>query len=310
MRYKFLLLILSISLLFSCKPNLKVPTPGKGNIDPTRYVAIGNSITSGFADGALYYQGQLVSFPNLIAQQLKLVGGGDFKQPLVPQNSIGVGLTGNAPFKLDYSTDCLHVTSLAPVSIASSGDASIFTTPVQGPFNNMGVPGAKAITVVSPGYGNMGNGAGNYNPFFARMASSPTTSILSDAMLANPTFFSVFIGNNDVLAYATNGGSADAITPSAGAVGVGFDASIQSIVNTLVSNNAKGVIGNVPDITSLPYFTTIPYNGLTLTAAQAAQLNGTHLPFPPFKEGNNPFIIQDTSNHFYGARPIKPGELI
>src|SRR6201993_5195847 len=120
--FKSVLLVSSISSFIGCKPNLTVPSPSKGNINPTTYVAIGNSITSGFADGALYYNGQLVSFPNLIAQQLKQVGGGDFKQPLVSQNSIGVGLTGNAPFKLDYSTDCLHVTSLAPVSIASSGD--------------------------------------------------------------------------------------------------------------------------------------------------------------------------------------------
>ena len=105
--YKSVLLAASVSLFVGCKPNLTVPSPSKGEIDPTRYVSIGNSITSGFADGALYYQGQLVSFPNLIAQQLKAVGGGSFTQPLMDPSSVGVGQTGNAPFKLGYATDCL-----------------------------------------------------------------------------------------------------------------------------------------------------------------------------------------------------------
>jgi len=310
--YKSVLVAASVSALVSCKPNLAVPAASKGNTDATRYVAIGNSITSGFADGALYYDGQMVAYPNLIAQQLKLIGGGDFNQPLVAEGSVGVGSTGNAPFKLDYSTDCLGVTSLGPVPTATTGDLSVFT-PIynaQKPFNNMGVPGAKAITVALAGYGNPGNGAGNYNPFFTRMASNPVTaSMLSDAMAINPTFFSLFIGNNDVLAYATLGGAGDFITPPAT-----FDASINLIVDTLVKHGAKGVIGNVPDITSLPYFTTVPWNGLTLRQGQADTLNGV-MPFLGvnyiFKEGDNPFVIYDASvNTPSHARVIQQGELI
>src|ERR1022692_2197559 len=105
--------------LASCKPNLTAPTASKGRMDPTRYVAVGNSITSGFADGALYYNGQLVSYPNLISGQFRLIGGGNFNQPLMSASSIGVGSTGNAPFMLGNSTDCLGVTSLAPVPVAT-----------------------------------------------------------------------------------------------------------------------------------------------------------------------------------------------
>jgi hypothetical protein len=310
------LLIASVSLFVGCKPNLKIPTPSKGSIDATRYVAVGNSITSGFADGALYYNGQLAAYPNLIAQQFKLIGGGNFNQPLMSQTSIGVGSTGNAPFILGYSTDCLGVNSLGPVPVAPHGDTLAFYTNIyatQGPFNNMGVPGAKAITAVVPGYGNPSNGKGNYNPFFTRMASNPiSASMVSDAMLINPTFFSLFIGNNDVLLYATNGGASDAITPSAGAVGVGFDASYNSIVSTLTSNGAKGVIGNIPDITALPFFTTVPWNGLTLRQGQADSLNAYYINVDTtikFHAGNNAFIISDPSAK-NGLRYIKQGELI
>jgi len=190
------------------------------------------------------------------------------------------------------------------VPTATAGDVAAFSNNVyiaqHGPFNNMGVPGAKAITVALPGYGNPSNGAGNYNPFFTRMAKNiSTSSMLSDAMLLNPTFFSLFIGNNDVLLYATSGGAKDFITPQAT-----FSASINAIVDTLVKHGAKGVIGNVPDITALPYFTTVPWNGLTLRQGQADTLNGV-MPFLGisyvFKAGAS------TPSH---ARVIQQGEFI
>jgi hypothetical protein len=310
---KLLGVAITTLLVGSCKPTLTTPTAGKGSMDPTRFVAIGNSITSGYADGALYYQGQQNSFVNLIAGQFKLVGGGNFNQPLVDPGSVGVGSSGNAPFKLGYSTDCMGVTSLAPVPVAKQGDLSIFSNSIasRGPFNNMGVPGAKVITAVFQGYGNPLLGPGNYNPFFYRMASNPaTSSMLSDATAQNPTFFSLFLGNNDVLAYAMAGAASDFITPSAGPVGVGFDATYNQIVNTLTGGGSKGVIGNIPDITSLPYFNTIPYNGLALDSSNTALMN---LIFNPqgiyFHKGNNPFVIQDLSAPF-GIRQIKSNELI
>ncbi|MCW3085650.1 MAG: hypothetical protein JWP12_3016 [Bacteroidetes bacterium] len=314
--YQSLLLAASISMFAACKPTLDTPEATKGSMDPTRYVAIGNSITSGFADAALYRDGQEVSYANILAGQFKLVGGGDFKQPLVSAGSVGIGSSLNAKLILGYATDCKGVRSLSPIPAAATGDYTIFASNIygtDGPFNNMGVPGAKAITTVYPGYGNPANGVGNYNPFFARMASNPATaSILADAAAQNPTFFSVFIGNNDVLAYALAGGASDAITPSAGSPGVGFDASIDLIISTMSANGAKGVIGNIPDITSLPYFTTVPYNGLTLDAATATYLTSVYaangLPYT-FHAGANAFIIADPSVPG-GLRPMNDGELV
>lgn len=300
-QYKILITasIIGALVIGACKPKVVAPEADKGSIDPTKYVAIGNSITAGFADGALYYEGQTVSYANLLAEQLKLVGGGAFNIPYTPQGSVGIGSSLNSKYTLGYKTDCMGISSLSPVS--GSGDLSIFMNSVaaSGPFNNMGVPGAKAITAIYPGYGNPANGIGNYNPFFARMLASSeyaSASMLSKAAEQNPTFFSVFLGNNDVLGYAMSGGTSDAITPSAGAPGVGFDASIDLIVNTLSANGAKGVIGNVPYVTSVPYFTTIPYNGLKLTATQATQLTAAYAALGiTFNEGNNPFIIADAA---------------
>lgn len=251
------------------------------------------------------------------------MGGGDFKQPLMDPHSVGVGISDSAgttifvaPFKLGSSTDCLGATSLAPIPSAPHGDVSAFNSIAsQGPFNNMGVPGARAVDVAVSGYGNAGNGPGNYNPFFARIASSPSASMLSDAMRINPTFFSLFIGNNDVLLYASNGGAPGySITTQAD-----FDASFNTIVDTLTQHGAKGVIGNIPDITALPFFTTIPWNGLTLTRqSQVDSLNAYWADFstsPPtplynFKLGNNGFLITDVNVPYTHKRLIKEGEFI
>ena len=43
-----------------------------GTADFTKYVALGNSLTSGYRDGALYLDGQNESYPSMIAQQMKL----------------------------------------------------------------------------------------------------------------------------------------------------------------------------------------------------------------------------------------------
>lgn len=46
----------------SCKPELSTITPSKGNADFSRYIAVGNSLTSGYADNGLYLEGQKNSF--------------------------------------------------------------------------------------------------------------------------------------------------------------------------------------------------------------------------------------------------------
>lgn len=74
------LLVLGVA---SCKPEIKDFTPAAGGTaNFSKYIAVGNSLTSGFADGGLYREGQQVAFTNLMAQQFKQVGGGEFTTPL------------------------------------------------------------------------------------------------------------------------------------------------------------------------------------------------------------------------------------
>ena len=57
-----------------------------------------------------------------------------------------------------------------------------------------------------------------------------------------------------------------------------FEASYKAIINQMVAQNAsiEGAIANIPDVTKAPYFTTVKYNQLNLTAQQAQLANGSY----------------------------------
>ena len=123
---------------------------------------------------------------------------------------------------------------------------------------------------------------GTANPWFARFATSESTTVLADAVSLNPTFFSLWIGNNDILGYATSGGSgvdqAGNLDPSTyGGIDITdpnvFAAAYSAQVDALVAGGAKGVLLNIPDVTSIPYFTTVPAQSIPLDAATAGAVN-------------------------------------
>jgi hypothetical protein len=150
-------------------------------------------------------------------------------------------------------------------------------------YNNMGVPGAKSFHLIAPGYGNIaGVPVGAANPYFVRFASSENATVIGDAVAQNPTFFSLWIGNNDILSYATSGGAGTDQTgnfdPSTYGPNDITDPNVFAMVysqqvDALTANGAKGVLINIPEVTSIPYFTTVPKNAIPLDAATAAQLN-------------------------------------
>lgn len=289
------------SILFSCKPAIEDPAYSKGEINPDRFIMIGGGHSAGFMDDALYNEGQQNSVANLIANQLKLVGLQEFNQPLVDANSVGVGLTGLSAMYLNYKTDCKGATSLSPLRIASSGDQSIFNDNLystSATLGNFGIPGLKLMELNSQNYASS-------NAFFARMASSLTTSVAADAVATNPTFFATFLGMEDVLAFAKSGGIQSLPDPA------DFQSEYAALIQNLTANGAKGVLGIIPDVTEMPYFTTIPWNGLTLDTANNTTLNNVYNQLGYFfTVGSNPFMIEDTASATLGIRQILSSELL
>ncbi|MEQ8910515.1 MAG: G-D-S-L family lipolytic protein [Vicingaceae bacterium] len=264
---KNILYILPLSLAIACAPEFDedIPSGDPGSADFTNYVAVGNSLTAGYQSSALRRKRQENSFPAILAEQMKLAGGGEFKQPLLDAG-VGIGNTLNAELALGYTMDCKNERSLGPVPSAPQGQidqfapAIIGATVANGPYNNVGVPGAKSFHLAFSGYDTL-------NPFYQRFAI-PNEPVINHAVRANPTFFSLWIGNNDVLGYALAGGSSDAVTPN-----TQFNQVYTGLITALTTNGAKGVVANIPNITSIPHFTTIPTSTPSLRQGQADTLN-------------------------------------
>lgn len=271
----------------SCEPEFDSPvtedgfyTSGSANL--SKYVSVGNSLTAGYADGALYITGQENSYPNIMAQQFSFAGGGEFTQPLMNDNLGGLLLNGNQITENRLVLSVGADGSPAPVRLAGTPTTDI-SNKLSGPFNNMGVPGAKSFHLLADNYGNIaGVPSGASNPYFARFASSESVKVIVDAAAQSPTFFSLWIGNNDILSYATSGGSGVDQTGNQNVLNYGpnditdpgvFAFTYNELVGALAAGNTKGVLINIPEITSIPYFTTVPTNAIPLDAATAAAVN-------------------------------------
>ncbi len=287
MKIRNILLLFVLVSFVACKPELDDFTTTGGDADFSKYVAIGNSLTAGYADGDLFKSGQENSYPAILAKQFEAAGGGEFKQPLM-LDEFGFG-----------NRLLLDATVPGPVSADGTPDPGN-QNPIgaQGPYNNMGVPGAKSFHYLADGFGAL-------NPYFRRFASSATASPLSDAAAQNATFFTCWLGSNDVLAYAADGGAGDSITDINT-----FSFAMDMILQTMTANGAKGAVANIPEITSSPYFTfmnsQLPYAGLVLSdQAQADALNFGYSELNQvikslgsndtlvFAVGPNPFVIID-----------------
>lgn len=305
MKSKYLIPLFASLSLAACKSDFKnLDTPSAGTADFTTYISLGNSLTAGYADNSLTRSGQEMSYPNMLATQFISVGGKEFTQPLLPGN---YGWPARK-LELGYTTSCLGVTSLGPILYTGAADTTGSATSISGRlYNNLGVPGIKVAHYAVNGYAML-------NPYAGRFYNNPSVSSPMDiALQQNGTFYTVWLGSNDVLAYATSGGSGNPI-------GIGLNditpvPVFQTIYDTLINNitrtGAKGVLISIPDVTNTPFFTTVNPKGLNLTNQQAAGLTAayagmgaTHV---TFTEGENYFVVEDD---VLGVRKMKAGEYL
>ncbi|MEZ4774071.1 MAG: SGNH/GDSL hydrolase family protein [Bacteroidia bacterium] len=244
---------LTILLLYSgCKPGLVGPAPSTGFLNVFRYVAIGDGFTAGVTNGSLepysysglYAEGQQYAFPKLIADQFLLAQLIDFEQPEMP----GVG-SGHLRIDSMSHTEC-PLESPAPVLSTvnpQAGWKDVYVPKKQ--INNLGIPQLKTSHILKDSMIQM-------NPFFTRINPSGD-SYISLIKESRPGFFTLWLGMTDFLGFAMKGAEYYGFHPAdaeqfAQALGLLLDEVV------LASPQAKGVIGNIPDITLFPYFKTVP----------------------------------------------------
>ncbi len=289
-----LILIVLVGINFTaCKPEFASPISDgdytSGNADFSKYVAVGNSLTAGYTNGTLYKSGQSNSFPSMLAERMQLAGGGAFTQPYLDDDTKDIGgmvLAGNPILTPKF---IINASSGGPEPINDVPTMDV-TNIHPGPYNNMGVPGAKVFHLAAAGYGNVANLAlGAANPYYVRMASAPNTPVIQDAAGQNPTFFTLWIGNNDVLSFATSGGVGVNQTGNMDPSTYGpnditdptvFGAVYSQLLDAMTANGAKGVVATIPDVSSIPFFTTIPYAPIPMTDQNTVDaLNAAYLQY-------------------------------
>ncbi|HJU87507.1 MAG TPA: SGNH/GDSL hydrolase family protein, partial [Gemmatimonadota bacterium] len=204
------------------------------------YVAIGNSLTAGFMNGALGLEGQSCSYPRLVAGQAGV--GGAFTQPLV--GSPGISEPGSNEGRIE-------LLSLTPPTIERATPAGAPLNPDQpGPYGNLGVPGALGAEALVATNRATSLTANAFFDFVLRGMGTWAGQVAE----RNATFVTVWLGNNDVLGYVLSGGEDPDFPTPAGEFGSTYEA----LVGQLLATTDRIVLLNVPPVTVVPYLTLVP----------------------------------------------------
>lgn len=247
----YLKTILSITfllfVLFGCSDYNELDPPVKnalsGNADFSRFVSIGNSITAGYQSGTIYESAQMYSFGNLIAKQV----GTDYQIPYVSDPGLG---------------GRMEVSNLSPFTLyTNSSTGSPLNANYPFAYNNLGVPGALLYDVL---FAKSSTTCASYvfsgvaNPYFDFILRDKGTQ-LEQALSLAPTFLTIWIGNNDVLGYATSGGTSPSAPTSLTDFTQLFGGIAQGIqqYKTQTGTNPGVVVGNIPNVSAIPFFTTV-----------------------------------------------------
>ncbi len=187
-----------------------------------RYVALGNSITAGFQSGGISDATQRASFATLLASQAGVA---------YDYASMGTGCPS-------------PLTSLSELLSVGAGDvcAVLGQTPGRKLLNNVAVPGANSFDPTST----------DATDDLLEALILDGKSQVQKALEETPSFITVWIGNNDVLASAVDG-VLDA-TPQ-----VLFAENYGRMVDQLVAGGVQdGVLIGVVDVTKIPLLVPAP----------------------------------------------------
>ena len=253
------------------------PTPGLGSVSVTKYVAIGNSLTAGYQSNGLYASAQIYSYPKMISQQLVKAGAvlDTFQQPLY-------GDPGNADPGPGPNTGksqryvILNFTDPKNPVIGPEGKAAgiPLNSTLARPYDNLGIPGIPIASFLD----SVTTPAAGFGPLVLR-SSALGKSIFKQVQTlkkagAAPDLVTFWLGANDVLGYATSGGTVknpfnNTADPTPGDVfAFLYKQALDSLRSALP--NAKIVVATIPNVGSVPFFTTVgPKMAAGIKAAKA-----------------------------------------
>ncbi|MEM9292617.1 MAG: SGNH/GDSL hydrolase family protein [Acidobacteriota bacterium] len=222
-----------------------------GSADFSRHVVIGDSLAAGIVSGGWLDQFQANTFPSLIHRQATGTTAG-FEQPLVGSPGI------TPPLRLD---------SLSPLILGSAGGLGSPTNLLlPRPYNNLAVPGFDVSDTVDLVTDNGGLGD---------LVLRGQGTQLQQAAFQQPTFSTVWIGNNDVLGAATSGLVIEGLTITPVDV---FDQKYRTIIGTLAAVGSSIVVATVPDVAAIPFVSTVPPILVDPATSEPVVVNGSFVP--------------------------------
>jgi hypothetical protein len=269
-----------------CALALLASLPAAAQVDFSRTVALGDSLSAGIVNYALVEKYQRNSVPALIARQ----AGVDFVQPLV-------GAPGIPP---ELELTALNVTPLgvSPVIGPKAGIGMPLNPTHQGPYNNLSMNGANTSDLLRR-TGNIMELAQHIQAWAAGevglnqvnadlVLRDGQTTAIEQAIAAQGTFYLVWIGHNEVLGAVLSTVFVPGLTATAVA---DFQQDYQTLLGALRIHrpSADIMVGNLVDVTRAPYVTTIPPY-ITAPTGQRIPLIGEQGPL-----GENDFVTLGAS---------------
>ncbi len=219
-------LLVALPVLAGCRTDEKLQSPDV--VDPLfqRYVSMGNSITAGYMSAGINDSTQQRSYAVLLGAAM----GTSFNYPRLNGRGCAPPFTNNV--------------TQARVGGGTSTTCDL-RVPLEGTLNNTAVPGARVQELLS----NFGVPASSSNALTTFFLGGKTQ--VQRMTEAQPTFVSVWIGNNDVLGSLTsssNPGNPALVTPLNT-----FTAQYDSVLDAIEATGARAALITVGDVSVIPY---------------------------------------------------------
>jgi hypothetical protein len=255
--------------------SITAPKAGGGNASFAVYAAMGTSIGAGYESGGLVYRHQVHAYPALFAGQV----GAAFTYPAISDSGL---------------PPLLRLVSLVgPVILPGSHPGQPTNLALPTPYTNMSIPGALLFDVAdSSQYGRSA---------IIGIVQRGQGTILQQVVRLRPTFVSIEYGANEVLGPATQGSGTPlfSVPQFGGLLHITLDALQDSLPN------AKLALFTVPDVTSIPFVTTIkPYLVNPADGSNIPLLTAVDTEHPAGQLNDDDFVLLTAASLLAGGTGI------
>lgn len=228
-----ILVVCVLATLWGCAPPaINTPPLSMGEVDASRYIALGSDYTIGVSDFGVSEEGQRYAFPNLLAQQMQKVNQMSFNQAYIPNGYDNFWMINTPDSTTNW--ECRGNTSIKLMeNVPSNGLAFPMATNII--YHNLGAPCLGVADIER------------------RQVECPYLNRFSDTAISylelvdnsKASFFTLELGFDDVWKFSTLGKAL--ITPHE------FEEKYRKLILTIRKHTQKGVLITIPDLTLTPY---------------------------------------------------------